>query len=220
MNESELSAYIGSEIKRNRKRRNITQRELGKMIGVKNNTISAYERGTISTDLDVLFKLADVFNTSIDDFFPQNNVIAESPAEYNVTKHYDYYPTAISAGLPIGVDGQTESQKLAIPDELLGRYAGHKDIVILRICGDSMDELMQDGSIIAIKPMPLESLKNGDIVVYSLNGEYGVKQYNKQDNTLIFRPLSTNKAHFDQIYELSNNITIHGKVIMWTVTQD
>src|SRR5690625_298336 len=70
MNDKKLRTYIGSKIKELRIKRNITQRELGKKIGVKNNTISAYESGVISTDQDILFKLRDVLDVSIDEFFP------------------------------------------------------------------------------------------------------------------------------------------------------
>jgi len=70
MNDKKLRTYIGSKIKELRIKRNITQSELGKKIGVKNNTISAYERGVISTDQDILFKLSDVLDVSIDEFFP------------------------------------------------------------------------------------------------------------------------------------------------------
>src|SRR5699024_2630698 len=79
MDDKKLRVHIGSKIKEFRKRKNITQGELGKLVGVKNNTISAYERGVISTDQDVLFKLSDVLEVNLDEFFPQREDIYLNP---------------------------------------------------------------------------------------------------------------------------------------------
>ena len=81
MDDKKLRVHIGSKIKEFRKRKNITQGELGKLVGVKNNTISAYERGIISTDQDVLFKLSDVLEVNLDDFFPQRENIDLNPIQ-------------------------------------------------------------------------------------------------------------------------------------------
>lgn len=67
---SELSLYVGKKIKQLRTNSKMTQKELGEKIGVKHNTISAYERGTISPEQDMLFALSSVFEVSVDDFFP------------------------------------------------------------------------------------------------------------------------------------------------------
>src|SRR5699024_5553801 len=94
-------------------------------------------------------------------------------------KYYTYFPTAISAGLPLSVDGITEASKISISDEVLGKYANDKDLYFARANGDSMDKLFKDGSLLAIKPITLDNLKNGDIVVFSDEYEYSVKHYHK-----------------------------------------
>lgn len=81
MNDGELRKYIGNKIKEYRKKINMTQGELGKKIGVKNNTISAYERGTIPTDSDTLFEIASILKVAVDDFFP--------PVETDGVKYLD-----------------------------------------------------------------------------------------------------------------------------------
>src|SRR5690625_6158602 len=110
MDERKLRIYIGSKIKQLRRKRNITQNDLGKLLGVKNNTISAYERGAISTDQDVLYKLADIFNVSINDFFPNNN---ESKS---VSYNYKHFPAYVSAGLPNDIETITEYETISISD--------------------------------------------------------------------------------------------------------
>ncbi|MBT2215881.1 helix-turn-helix domain-containing protein [Virgibacillus dakarensis] len=71
MNEKELRKFIGKRLNKFRKDKNLTQKELGDKIGVQNNTVSAYERGAASLDQDMLFKLSDILDVKVDDFFPE-----------------------------------------------------------------------------------------------------------------------------------------------------
>lgn len=209
-----INKFVGSRIRDNRKKRGLTQKTLGEKLGIKHNTISSYENGTNEPELDILFRMADILDVSINDLFPYNETI-----ELSGSHDYTYLPTAISAGLPLTVDAVLDAKQIELPNELMGRYAGHNDIIILNVNGDSMDKVMPDGSLIAIKPTDLETLKNDDIVVYSVDGEYSVKHYNKYGDTLVFKPNST-ENHVEKEYSVNDKITIHGKVIMWTVTVD
>lgn len=66
----ELSKYVGEKIREYRIKNNMTQKQLGDKIGVKNNTVSAYERGVISPEQDMLFEISKVFNISVSELFP------------------------------------------------------------------------------------------------------------------------------------------------------
>lgn len=70
MNEKELRKFIGKKVRYYRNEKGLTQKELGKIIGVENNSISAYERGAASLGQDLLFKLGDALDISVDDLFP------------------------------------------------------------------------------------------------------------------------------------------------------
>jgi transcriptional regulator with XRE-family HTH domain len=70
VNEESLNKFIGMKIKEYRTKNKMTQEVLGKKIGVKNNTVSAYERGTISADSDTLFLIASALDIKVDDLFP------------------------------------------------------------------------------------------------------------------------------------------------------
>ncbi|GGB43360.1 hypothetical protein GCM10011409_21220 [Lentibacillus populi] len=71
MNKKELAKFVGGRIKEYRKRNKLTQKELGEKIGVRDNTVSAYERGAISPEQDMLFAISDVLDISINDLFPE-----------------------------------------------------------------------------------------------------------------------------------------------------
>lgn len=66
----DLSKYVGSKIREYRKKKKMTQKELGEKIGVKHNTVSDYESGKISPEQDMLFALSRELGVSVDEFFP------------------------------------------------------------------------------------------------------------------------------------------------------
>lgn len=68
--EKDLSVFVGNKIREFRKKKKLTQKELGDLIGKKFNTVSNYETGTISPEQDALFALAKALDVSVDDFFP------------------------------------------------------------------------------------------------------------------------------------------------------
>lgn len=52
-----------------RKKAKLTQQKLADALGVKNNTVSQWESGANSIDVEVLFKICEVLNVSINDMF-------------------------------------------------------------------------------------------------------------------------------------------------------
>ena len=71
MTDEELAFFIGNKIKEYRKLKGLTQKELAKSVGMGDTTIANYEKGFRTPKKNTLFKLAKVFNISIDDLFPQ-----------------------------------------------------------------------------------------------------------------------------------------------------
>lgn len=68
-----LNQFIGNTIKTLRESRNMTQEDLAERLSVTRQTISRYENGDRKTDQDVLFCLSEIFQVSINDFFPHTN---------------------------------------------------------------------------------------------------------------------------------------------------
>ena len=71
METEELLMYIGDKIKSYRKKKGLTQKELGKKIGVGHTTVSAYEKGTISLNMNMLFSISAALDIRVDDLFPE-----------------------------------------------------------------------------------------------------------------------------------------------------
>lgn len=67
----DLKRYIGDKIKDFRLNRGMSQEQLAEELNTTKQTISRYEKGYRQANQDILFQLSDVFNVSIDDFFPE-----------------------------------------------------------------------------------------------------------------------------------------------------
>lgn len=76
-----VNKYIGEQIRKYRTHKNITLEELAEYLKTTPQAISRYELGDRKTDNDTLFKLAEYFNVSINDFFP--------PLEYNAKNKFE-----------------------------------------------------------------------------------------------------------------------------------
>lgn len=193
----------------------VDQRMLADYLGISEMSVSNWVNGLKYPRMGNVQKMADYFGVM------KSDIIEEKENKPFVTSgNYTYIPTAISAGLPIKVDAITETNTINLPDSVMGKWAGNKEILITAIYGDSMNRIMPNGSLIAIKPTPIHSLKNGDIVVFSDNGDYSIKYYYKYDDTLVFKPHSTDDSFYDQSYSVNDNIKIHGKVVVYIVEMD
>jgi len=221
----DISKYVGQQIKHYRKLKKLTQKELGLRLGVKHNTISSYENGTNEPDQDILFALAEIFNISINEFFPdiENNNFNKN---HTLDFEYDFIPVPVSAGIPANIDGikMNEVEKIKIPDILMGRYSKRRDIWFMKINGDSMNKIIPHGSLIAVKNVSLEDLKDNDIVVFSNGYDYSTKRFfnDKINERIIFRPDSTELCFTDYTipYKNANELKIHGKVVTYIVNLD
>jgi transcriptional regulator with XRE-family HTH domain len=57
---------LGQQISILRKKNKISQNELGKKVGTSGDIIGRYERNEVSPSIDVVVKIADILNVSID----------------------------------------------------------------------------------------------------------------------------------------------------------
>ncbi|WP_069651000.1 helix-turn-helix domain-containing protein [Caloranaerobacter ferrireducens] len=61
-----MGKVLGERIKKLRKEKNITQKELAKILNIQNSTLSQYENGINEPSDEIKIKIADFFNVSID----------------------------------------------------------------------------------------------------------------------------------------------------------
>src|SRR5512147_3329349 len=71
---------VGSRIRELRKGRHLTQTELSERIGVAQSDLSRMEQGEYKVGLDTLFKILQVFDLKMGEFFGETETPAEKDA--------------------------------------------------------------------------------------------------------------------------------------------
>lgn len=218
-----------------RKARGIDQSKFAEAMGKSVSTISEWENGKYTPKAGVLADIAAFYDVKLDDLMssdlsePRMYIAPKATAVDNAIDDlpihsYPYIPAAISAGTPTTVDAIRPDQleQVAIPDAVMGKWAGHSDISLMRANGDSMNRVIPNGSLIGVRKIDeISDLKNGDIVVFDCDGEYAVKRFfnDKQNRTYIFQPDSDRDGFFPvtHSYDDEDLVAIIGKVVMYVV---
>lgn len=69
---------IGETIKKERLKHNYTQEQLGELLYVSRSTISSWEVGRNTPDLDTVVMISDLFNISLDKLLKEDKVVVEN----------------------------------------------------------------------------------------------------------------------------------------------
>lgn len=197
-------------LKKLRKEKKITQEELSKIIGVERSSIGKYESSGVIPSVDVLNKIADYFNVSVDYLLGRSNAPANpiDPFSFSniqpVKKHRIPLLGEIACGEPIFADEDFEG---FIESDIEADFA-------LRCNGDSMTGArIMDGDIVLIKKQDM--VENGQVAAVIIENEATLKRvmYFKEKNTLILKP--ENPRYEDLIYtnDELNQIRILGKAV-------
>ena len=212
---------IGIRIKESRLSKDITMKELSEIVGVAESTISRYENGKVGDiKLPVISSIANALD--VDPYWilglTNNRKVKQSDVSYEL---YPYIPDPVAAGIPETIEGILDLPKIPIPDTALGRYSKRKDLIIMKANGESMNKVIQNGSLMGvITDINILDLKNGDLVVFNNEYQYSVKRFYKLNDKLVFKPDSTDLSFTDIVYDIEDEVEIVGKVIMSNVTYD
>ncbi|MBC2575764.1 LexA family transcriptional regulator [Peptostreptococcus canis] len=205
------------------KMKKITQYSLSKRTGINKGSLSSYLSGKYLPKQDKIQIISKALNINPEWLMCNSNVIEYHNDNTNCsTNRYSYVENSVSAGIPDIIEANSYLEKIELPDIFLGRYAGRKDIIVMKVNGDSMNRVIPDGSfIILLTNISLNNLSDHDIVVFNYEYNYSMKRFinNKKDRKYIFRPDSFETCFEDIIFDYDNcdGLTIIGKVIMYNV---
>lgn len=210
---------VGERIREIRELRNLTLKEVAESLGKTEATVQRYESGNINIKNDTLAEIANILDVSpayLMGWIKDNSNIGNS--------NYNYFDTAVSAGEVTALEAirSDDVKKISLPADMMGKYAGNKDLFVTRTNGDSMNKVFPDESLIVVKYIASAfDLADNDIVVFRYNDGIAVKRFfnDTQNNRLIFKPDSYNVTFTDLIvdYEDVENLQIYGKVVAYTV---
>lgn len=206
----------GANIRRLREQRNLTQDELGNMVGVSRSTITQWERGWTTPRMGNIQILAGIFGVTTAD------IIADEPSPTNAIKP----TTAQPAYAPLlGRVHAGEAQEpdvlqdaIPVPYEIIKH---HPQGYFLQVEGDCMDNVYPEGCYILIDPEQRPS--NGSIAVVSIDGaDYVMRRLYRGANTLILSPDSHNAEYEDIIFSSTAEHTVefHGTVVWFQSSKE
>lgn len=208
-----LNEYIGKQIRINREKRNISVEQLAEMLGTTRATVTRYELGTRKANQDVLFKLAELFKISVDDFFPPRK---QQSAPSNII-----YPSGlervqipligeIACGDPItaeeNIDGYIE--------ETFEKPIPNGTLFALRCKGHSMEPTIPDKAIVVIREQP--DVEDDEIAAVQVDHdtEATLKRVKHQGDMILLMP--DNKEYDPIILNKDNPGRIIGKAIKFS----
>jgi len=206
-------------LKERREQLGLSQEDIATKINVTRGTVSKWEKGDIANmKRDKIASLSKVLKIN------PLLLLGLDPGSEPLKTSYNFYDTTIAAGMLTEVNPFTRNdvKKISLSDDVMGKYAGDKDIFISRINGESMNRIIPDNSLIAVKSYDsLAGLYEGDIVVFQDGGDMSVKRYynSPKSKTVTFSPYSTDEC-FSPItyrYEDLDDIKILGKVVVYIV---
>lgn len=202
---------FNDRLKELRIKASLKQSELGKKVGVSASTIGMYEQGRRSPDREMLIKLSNVFNVTLDYLVDNNNIKTDDTDLFNLkgdvrflkkVKDSDMIKIpvlgAIRAGLPLYADENIIDYEYVHQEELVMG----EETFFLEVKGDSMiNARIYDGDRVRIrKQNHLDN--NGDIMAVRVNGdEATLKRVYLQENGIAL--ISENPKYAPMFYPAS-----------------
>lgn len=212
---------LSDNIRRFRRLRDLSQEDIAKKLGYKSfTTIQKWETGMAEPPVGKLYELADILRVNIMELLGEesDNNITDMPIST-----YKFVPASVSAGALTNIDSINYMPSVIIPDFMMGRYAGNRNIILMHVNGESMNNVIQNGAVIAVLTnVDLSDIHDGDIVVIKNGGDYTVKRFynDSPHQEFVFRPDSNNMAFRDIVfsYDEADDLYLIGKVVMYNVT--
>ena len=202
---------FNDRLKELRNKAGLKQSELGEKVGVSASTIGMYEQGRRSPDREMLIKLSNVFNVTLDYLVDNNNIKTDDTDLFNLkgdvrflkkVKDSDMIKIpvlgAIRAGLPLYADENIIDSEYVHQEELVMG----EETFFLEVKGDSMiNARIYDGDRVRIrKQNHLDN--NGDIMAVRVNGdEATLKRVYLQENGIAL--ISENPKYAPMFYPAS-----------------
>ncbi len=185
----DINKYIGSKIREFRERKNLTQEDIADYLETTAQTVSRYEIGDRKTNQDVLFKLAEYFKVSINDFFPPLNF--DNAIPINISNDTVQIPVlgTIKAGIPIEAQ-EDILEYIEIPKQWT---KGGRSFYGLKISGDSMFPKYSEKDIVIFEQTNDYSIANNKDCAVMVNGfDATFKNVTISENGIMLIPLNPN----------------------------
>lgn len=194
------------DIKSRRKELNLTLEQVGYLVGVGKSTVRKWETGDIENmKRDKIVKLAKALRVSPSYIM---GIEEEQPQIETLPVKKIPVVSRISAGLPI----YSEENLIDYIYFATNKLNSDKEEFGLKVSGDSMDKIFQDGDIVVVEKDSI--VENGQLGVVMINGYNAtVKRIRYKGDQVILIPESNNTNHYPQVYGKDDEVKIIGRVV-------
>lgn len=185
-----------------RKKNNITQVKLARMLNISQGAITNWEKGKTYPDFENQKRLADIYGVTLDELFGRDNTHSKKGVKIPVLGR-------VQAGIPIeAIEEILDYEEITESMAAQGEYFG------LVVRGDSMfPKMVEDDVVIVRKQSDCDS---GDIAVVLVNGnDATVKKVKKTPTGLTLVPLNPNYEYISYTSEEVERLPVRiiGKVV-------
>ncbi len=204
-----MKTKFGFIIKKLREEREISQEELGLIVGVSDKTVSSWEINRTEPKMGIVQQLADYFKVTTDYLIKgEEDGYSNNYNLHDVTKRKFPLLGSIACGEPIFAEEDKECYIMAAADI--------KADFCLICKGDSMiNARIYDGDIVFIRKQDIVS--NGDIAAIIIDDEATLKRfyYYKEQNLVILKPENTKYKDIILSGEDLERVRIIGKAVFF-----
>ncbi|MEB7460929.1 helix-turn-helix domain-containing protein [Staphylococcus borealis] len=195
---------MAKNISRLMKENNIDRKKLSNDLKVKYTTLSDWINAKTYPRIDKIELLADYFNVT------KADLVEDKEKQVIETLPVKKIPVVskVSAGLPI----YSEENLIDYIYFATNKLNSDKEEFGLKVSGDSMDKIFQDGDIVVVEKDSV--VENGQLGVVMINGYNAtVKRIRYNGDQIILIPESNNSSHYPQVYGIDDKVKIIGRVV-------
>lgn len=225
---------LGEAIKKLRLKNKLTQVELGKLTGFKQNTISQHEKGKREIDEEDILKYCKALGVSPQTLFEMSSkkrtskelsIIYNKLDSKRQSKVYDYASRQLdeqngiqedkvvylvrgrqsAAGSMIHVD-DVDAEMGVLPSSIVPNGANE----LVQITGDSMEPIIKKGSEVYLRYQP--TVEDGEIAIVRVEDDGVTCKYLYRDGQNII--LRSENPEYDDIVVDANKVSVIGKVLI------
>lgn len=193
-------------LRRLRRERKLSQGALASALQITQQAVGKWETGRSQPDAEMLRRVADFFEVSVDTLLGASSFASEVRAYAAASEH------------PIPVVGTVRAGfgALALEEDCGVEYARVKDpenYFYLIVRGHSMEPRIQDGDLALVHRQA--TLEDGDlgVVVFGDDGEGTLKKFIRRGNAVILQPFNPDYQPQVLVGEELEQLYIAGKVV-------
>lgn len=210
---------ISKRIKEARLLSGLTQTALAKEVGVTPQGISSWERGATKPKGNLLFQLSKVLKVREEWLLfgkgesKEIKVVDEAACKaVFFVPFYEGIEVAAGDGF---INSDSNSRKYAIPIDVMCKQPNKNEIFCVVCRGDSMEPVLQHGSILAVNPAQTEII-DGGVYVIRCGQSLRVKMLRETHNGFLLK--SYNQDYDDEVilWQDTNDFKIIGKVFWYS----